>query len=174
VGEVGALALSEPELSRALVRAFGAPNGGLVSPADFAHPEALDWPAQRLEEDGSARLVAPWADSAKAAFVRGATVSAIDINGLFVSAAFECQPDALYVEELELSAPLLATPTMRGVPRVAPGTPLAAAAPIWIDYDAGGSAYELWSAAQATHPAQLNERALGIRRNNSARTVEAV
>ncbi len=32
VGEVGALAFSEPELSRALVRAFGAPNDGLVTP----------------------------------------------------------------------------------------------------------------------------------------------
>jgi gamma-glutamyltranspeptidase/glutathione hydrolase len=174
VGEVGALALSEPELSRAMVRAFGAPNGGLVTPADFAHPEALDLLAQRVEEPGCARLMAPWAESAKIPFVRGATVSAIDINGLFVAAAFECQPDALYVEELELSAPLLASPTLRGVPRVAPGTPLLAAAPIWIDYDAGGSAYELWSAAQATHPAQPNERALGIRRNNAARTVEAV
>jgi gamma-glutamyltranspeptidase/glutathione hydrolase len=174
VGEVGALALSEPELSRALVRAFGAPNGGLVTPADFAHPEALDLPAQRLEQGGTARLVAPWADSAKSPFVRGATVCAVDVKGLFVAAAFECQPDALYVEELELSAPLMASPTLRGVPRVAPGTPLAAAAPIWIDYDASGSAYELWGAAAATHPAQPNERALGIRRNNSARTVEGV
>ena len=151
----------------------GAPNGGLVTPADFAHPEGLDLPALRLE-GATPRLIAPWAESAKGAFVRGATVSAVDVKGLFVAAAFECQPDALYVEELELSAPLLATPTLRGVTRVAPGTPLPAAAPIWIDYDSSGSAYELWSAAAATHPAQLDERALGIRRNNTARTVEAV
>ena len=174
VGEVGALALSEPELSRALVRAFGAPNGGLVTPADFTHPEALDLPAQRLEQGGTARLVAPWADAAKNAFVRGGTVSAVDVKGLFVAAAFECQPEALYVEELELSAPMMAVPTLRGVPRVAPGTPLSAAAPIWIDYDPSGSAYELWSAAAAAHPAQPNERALGIRRDNSARTVQAI
>lgn len=174
VGEVGALALSEPELSRALVRAFGAPNGGAVTPADFARPEALDFAAERLEQSGHARLVTPWAQAATESFVRGTTVSAVDVNGLFVAAAFECQPEALYVEELELSAPLLAAPTMRGVPRVAPGTPLAAPAPIWIDYDASGSASELWAAPGAAHPAQAEQRALGIRRNNTARTVEGI
>lgn len=174
VGAVGALALSEPELSRALVRAFGAPHGGLVTPADFAHPEGLDLPAQRLERGAVARLVAPWAEAAKSPFARGTTVSAIDVKGLFVAAAFESQPEALYVEELELSAPLMAAPTLRGVPRVAPGTPLAAPAPVWIDYDASGSAYELWSAATATLPAQPQDRALGIRRDNGARTVQAV
>jgi gamma-glutamyltranspeptidase/glutathione hydrolase len=174
VGEVGALALSEPELSRALVRAFGTPNGGLVTPADFARPEALDAPALRVEQDGKARLVAPWAEAATGPFVRGTTVSAVDVNGLFVAAAFDCQPEAAYVEELELSAPLLAAPTLRGVPRVAPGTPLGAPAPIWIDYDAAGSASELWIAPTATRPADGESRALGIRRNNVARTVQAL
>jgi hypothetical protein len=174
VGEVGALALSEPELSRALVRAFGAPNGGLVTPGDFARPEALDAPALRLELDGKARLVAPWSDAAGAVFVRGTTVSAIDINGLFVAAAFDCQPEAAYVEELELSVPLLAAPTLRGVPRVAPGTPLASPAPLWIDYDAAGSASELWTAPTATRPADSESRALGIRRNNATRTVQGI
>jgi hypothetical protein len=169
VGEVGALAFSEPELSRALVRAFGAPNGGLVTPADFARPEGLDVPASRTD-----LLTAPWAGDAKGAFVRGATVSAIDVNGLFVAAAFECQPEALYVEELELSAPMLAAPTLRGVPRVAPGTPIPAAAPLWINYDAAGSAHELWTAPSAASVAQPDARRIGIRRNGATRTVEAL
>jgi gamma-glutamyltranspeptidase/glutathione hydrolase len=172
VGEVGALAFSEPELSRALVRAFGAPNGGLVTPADFAKPEGLHMPALRGDDGGM--LTAPWAAEAKSAFVRGATVSAIDVNGLFVAAAFECQPEALYVEELELSAPMLAAPTLRGVPRVAPGTPIAAPAPLWINYDAAGSAHELWTAPGAVSIAQPGSYRLGIRRNGATRTVEGL
>jgi hypothetical protein len=170
VGEVGALAFSEPEVSRVLVRAFGAPNGGLLTPADFARPEGLDVPAVRAEQ----RLCAPWADDASSAFARGTSVSAVDVNGMFVAVVFECQPEALYVDELELSAPLLAAPTLRGVPRVAPGTPIAAPAPLWINYDEHGSASELWIAPGAARVDQRETRQLGIRRNGAARTVEGV
>lgn len=170
VGEVGALAFSEPELSRAMVRAFGAPNGGSLTPADFSRPEQLDAQATRSE----ARLIAPWAAEATAPFLRGTTVSAIDVNGLFVAAAFECQPEALYVDELELSAPLLAVPTLRGVARTAPGTPLPAPAPIWIDYDDAGGALELWAAPGARDVAESGVRRLGIRRSASKRTVEGL
>jgi gamma-glutamyltranspeptidase/glutathione hydrolase len=170
VGEVGALAFSEPELSRALVRAFGAPNGGALTQADFARPEALDMPALRRE----ARLSAPWAAEAKLPFARGTVVTAVDVNGLFVAAAFDAQPEAAYVEELELSAPLLATPTMRGVTRAAPATPIAAPAPLWIDYDAAGSAYELWAAPAALSIDEAGPARLGIRRDGAKRTVEAI
>ena len=173
VGAVGALAFSEPELSRAMVRAFGAPNGGLVTLSDFARPEGLDVPAQRSEGDAPL-LTAPWAAQATAPFIRGATVSAVDINGMFVPAAFECQPEALYVEELELSAPMLAAPTLRGVPRVAPGHTIVAPAPLWITYDEFGSPHELWAAPGATGVAEAGSRRLGIRRNGTARTVEGL
>jgi gamma-glutamyltranspeptidase/glutathione hydrolase len=174
VGEVGALAFSEPEVSRALVRQFGAPNGGLLTPADFARPEGLDKPALRREHAGTARLSAPWADEAAAPFARGTTVSAVDVNGLFVAAAFECQPEAIYVEELELSAPMLATPTRRGVPRATPTAPIAAPAPLWIDYDALGSAYELWTAPSSQLIDEPGARRLGIRRDGVKRTVDVV
>jgi hypothetical protein len=170
VGEVGALAFSEPELARALVRAFGAPQGGLLTPADFTRPDQLDGPALRSAD----RLVVPWASEAKAPFLRGTTVSAIDVNGLFVAAAFECQPEALYVEELELSAPMLAVPTLRGVPRTAPGTPIAAPAPLWIEYDDAGGATELWAAPGAQGVAEPGARRLGIRRHAAKRTVEGL
>jgi hypothetical protein len=170
IGEVGALAFSEPELSRALVRAFGAPHGGLLTPADFTRPEGLDVPALRRDE----LLAVPWSTEATSAFVRGVTVSAVDVGGMFVSAAFECQPEALYVEELELSAPLLAVPTLRGVPRLAPGAAIPAAAPLWISYDALGSAHELWTAPSARSIQEPQARRLGIRRHSPTRTVEAV
>jgi hypothetical protein len=174
VGAVGALAFSEPELSRALVRGFGAPNGGLVTPADFARPEGLDVPAARSGQAAVPLLAAPWAAQALTAFVRGVTVSAIDVNGLFMAAAFDCQPEGLYVEELELSAPLLAVPTLRGVPRVTPGSAIAAAAPIWISYDTAGSPHELWAAPTAKSVAESGVRRIGIRRHSATRTVEAL
>jgi hypothetical protein len=170
IGEVGALAFSEPELSRALVRAFGAPNGGLLTPADFSRPEGLDLPAVRAGE----RLTAPWASAATSAFVHGATVSAIDVSGMFVAAAFERMPEALHVDELELSAPLLAVPTLRGVPRLAPGSAIPAAAPLWIDYDEAGSPLGLWAAPSAQHVCEPGTQRLGIRRQSATRTVEAV
>lgn len=174
VGEVGALAFSEPELSRALVRAFGAPNGGLVTPGDFAKPSGLDVAALRGDVGGGPALTAPWAADGAPPFARGVCVSAIDVNGMFVAAAFECQPEALYVEELELSAPLVAQPTLRGVPRLAPGAALPAPAPIWISYDAMGSANALWTAPAASAVAQAQTRRIGIRRNGATRTVEAI
>jgi gamma-glutamyltranspeptidase/glutathione hydrolase len=170
VGEVGALAFSEPELSRALVRAFGAPNGGALTQADVARPEGLDVPALRRD----ARLSAPWASETPAPFVRGTVVTAVDVNGVFVAAAFDAQPEAAYVEELELSAPLLATPTMRGVTRAAPGSPIAAPAPLWIDYDASGSAYEIWASPTANRVDESGPSRLGIRRDGAKRTVQAV
>ncbi len=174
VGEVGALAFSEPELSRALVRAFGAPNGGLVTPADFAKPEGLDVGAARVEQGGARQLVVPWADEAKAPFTRGVCVSAVDVNGLFAAVAFESQPEALYVEELELSAPMVAQPTLRGVPRLAPGTPLPAPAPMWITYDTASSAHEVWVSPGSVVAGSSGARRMGIRRSATARTVEAL
>lgn len=170
VGEVGALAFSEPELSRALVRAFGAPNGGLLTPSDFSAPESLDFAAERQP----GLLVAPWAVDAQSAFARGVAVSAIDVSGMFVAAAFECQPEGLYVDELELSAPLLAVPTLRGVPRLAPGSSIPAAAPLWISSDGAGAAYELWTAPTAQQVLEPGVRRLGIRRYAGTRTVEAL
>ncbi len=174
VGEVGALALAEPELSRALVRVFGAPNGGLVTPTDFARPTALDLPATRLARGDSELLVAPWAGQARAGFERGASVCAVDVNGLFVAAAFECHGQGLFVDELELSAPLLAEPTWRGVPRLSPGAPLRSPAPLWIQCDGAGAAHEIWAAPNATPPGAGAAERVGTRRNSNDRTVEAI
>ena len=173
VGEVGALALAEPELSLALVRAFGPPSGGLLTPADFAPPSGLDVAAVQLEGAQQTRLGVPWALQAKRAFARGVCVCAVDVNGLFAAAAFEAEPESAYVEELELSAPLLAAPTLRGVPRVTPGTALPSPAPLWLTRDASGTV-ELWCAPSAMLPAEPGARCLGIRRSAGARTVDAV
>ncbi len=174
VGEVGALALSEPELSMALVRAFGPPSGGLMTPADFAPPTGLDLAAETLEVAGQTLRAAPWAAKAEQPFTRGVAVAAVDVNGLFAALTFDAQGEGAYVEELELSAALVAAPILRGVPRIAPGTPLQAAAPIWINHDSSGAALELWCAPSARLPLEAESPRFGVRRNNAARTVEAI
>jgi len=162
IGEVGALAFSEPEFSRALVRAFGAPNGGLLTPADFARPENVDVSAARAQLDATTVLVAPWADAAETPFVRGAGVVAVDVKGVFCAAVFDCQPEAAPIAELELSAPLVAAPTLRGVPRVSPGLPVNAPAPL-----------EVWCSPSAAKPCGT-ERRFGIRRSSATRRVEGL
>jgi hypothetical protein len=171
VGEVGVLALSEPELSLALVRAFGAPSGGAITPSDFAAPAGLDVAAQRVERDGAPLLTAPWAETAPGSLLRGVAVCAVDVNGLFAAAVFEAEPVGAPVEELELVAPLVAAPTLRGVPRVAPGTPLPSAAPIAIELDSSGAPSAVWCTPAGALP---GARGFGIRRHGAARTVEAV
>jgi gamma-glutamyltranspeptidase/glutathione hydrolase len=171
VGEVGVLAFSEPELSLALVRAFGAPTGGALTPSDFAAPQGLDVAAQRVERDGVRLLTAPWADAAPGGLLRGVAVCAVDVNGSFAAVVFETEPAGAAVEELELVAPLVAEPTLRGVPRVAPGTPLPGPAPIAIELDSSGAPAVVWCAPASAQPAA---RGFGVRRNGAARTVEAV
>ena len=171
VGEVGALALSEPELSLALVRAFGAPHGGAITPSDFAVPAGLDIAAQRLERERTLLLVAPWAATASSSLQRGVAVCAVDVSGLFAAAVLEAEPAGIPVEELELVAPLVASPTLRGVPRVAPGTPLPSAAPIAIELDASGAPAAVWCTPMNAQP---GAHGFGIRRQSTTRTVEAV
>jgi len=65
-------------------------------------------------------------------------------------------------------------PTLRGVPRLAPGAAIPAAAPLWISYDAAGSAHELWTAPTARSMQEPATRRVGIRRHSPTRTVEAV
>jgi len=174
VGEVGALAFAEPEFARALVRAFGTPTGGLLTPADFTRPSGLDVPGRHVELGGSPALTAPWSAEDAPAFRRGVSISAVDVGGMFVAAVFEAEPEALNVAELELAAPLLAEPTRRGVPRVTPGTALPAPAPIWISYDAGGGPEIVWTAPSAPVVGAPASRRSGIRRSASLRTVEGL
>jgi hypothetical protein len=172
VGEVGALAFKESDVAMALVRAFGTPNGGLVTPGDFTPPSGLDLAAVPMPDAPRPALMVPWAQEARSAFTRGVGVCAIDVNGLLAAVVFETRPDGANVEELELSAPLVASPTLRGVPRLAPGTALPASAPIWITRDAALS--EVWCAPDAALPGESQARRFGVRRGASSRTVEAV
>jgi gamma-glutamyltranspeptidase/glutathione hydrolase len=173
VAEVGALAFAEPGVSLALVRAFGAPSGGLVTPADFSAPAVLDTAAARVERGDKTLLMAPWATQAEQVLGSGVAVCAVDVNGSFAALVIDTAPESALVEELELTAPLLAAPTLRGVARVAPGTALPTAAPIWIEHEANGSVVCVWCAPSALAPALADAPSFGIRRATASRTVEA-
>jgi gamma-glutamyltranspeptidase/glutathione hydrolase len=173
VAEVGALAFTEPELARALVREFGAPRGGSLTLSDFSRRHELDQPAAR-SGDAGARLLAPWAEQAERPLSVAAAVCAVDVHGVFAGAVFSLASSGPLVDSLELAMPLDAEPTWRGVARVRPGTPLSAAAPVWIALDASGAALEIWCAPGATRPATSEVPRFGIRRVLGGREVEPI
>jgi gamma-glutamyltranspeptidase/glutathione hydrolase len=57
-------------------------------------------------------------------------IAAVDARGTLAIACYEAPEDGLEVRALELLAPFGAIPVMRGEPRVRPGTPCPAAAPL--------------------------------------------
>jgi hypothetical protein len=99
---------------------------------------------------------------------------AVDVSGSLAALSFEAEPEAAELDELQLSVPLLAVPTLRGVARVAPGTPLPSPAPLWLELDAAGGASSVWCSPSAALAAQVGASGFGVRRSNSTRTVEAV
>lgn len=140
IRSVGAAALHEPAFTRPLLKLASPVTGGQITPGDFAHAGEIDHPVIERGMADAVLLEAPWAEAATAesadALGEGAAVCAVDVHGLFAALAHRRVSAGLYVEELELVCPLAAVPTLRGVPRVAPGTRLPAPAPIGVVCDA--------------------------------------
>lgn len=135
--QVGASALLESAYRRPLLRVASSSEGGLVTPGDLDPPRDIDGPAQ--ETSGEQRwIVTPWAegtDSHGTSVGRGAVILAVDIHGALAALAYRVAESGLYIEELELVAPLAAVPVRRGVPRLAPGKRLAAPAALALRTD---------------------------------------
>jgi gamma-glutamyltranspeptidase/glutathione hydrolase len=176
----GAAAFGEQSFVRALLRAAGPSQGGLLSPADFHPPSEIDREAV-TRGHGSGKLIeAPWAaDPAGAETAHlgaGGAVCAIDVRGVFAAVAFRRFIDGFPIEELELDAPLLGVPVLRGVARVAPGTRLPAPAPVAIRTDTGGVPIEVIASPAAARltGADLEKPALCLRRSAKTQEVEIV
>lgn len=118
---VGAAALLEPAYRRPLLRVGSPSEGGLVTPRDLEPDElvAEALSARRLGDDEW--LLGP---ERQGEGRRAAGVLAVDAHGAFAAVAYRPIERGVPVEELELVAPALASPVLRGVPRVAPGTRL--------------------------------------------------
>jgi gamma-glutamyltranspeptidase/glutathione hydrolase len=170
VSSLGAGFLADGLVRGPLLGELGPAQGGLVSLGDLAPPREIDRPA--VDVDGL--WLAPWAVSDIAS---GATPSegepaeersvasaaqaaenhvlcAVDVHGRFVGLAFQRWRDGLQLPDLELLLPRLAVPVRRGVPRVDPGAPLPAPAPLGIRRDASGQAVELVASPSSLHLAE--------------------
>lgn len=145
---VGAAAMTEPPVVRAVLHVAGASEGGLVTPSDLKPARELDHPASSRVVDGGALVEVPWAETGASArdleaLGAGGVILAVDVRGVFAALAFRRVTDGLSIDELDQEAPLAAVPVERGVARVAPGTPLECPAPIAVRLDGSGKAVEV-------------------------------
>jgi gamma-glutamyltranspeptidase/glutathione hydrolase len=158
VRAVGAGVVSESVFTRPLLHVAGESNGGVLTPTDLRSITGVDAAAVTYDAAESRWIVAPWAladdapETVPEAYGIGQGICAIDVKGLFAVLSYRRVMSGIAVDELEAEAPPLAVPVLRGVTRVAPGSPLAAPAPIAIRVDANGAPVEVVSASSAARP----------------------
>lgn len=127
-GRRGATALRSGEPLRHLVSAAGAPAGGLLTETDLVEARPGDDPAV-FQAHGALAIAAPWWPSPPAGR-RAQVVVAADLHGGVAALAYVPDDEGVLVPELEVRLPRDAEPVRRSVPRVSPGTPCPATAPI--------------------------------------------
>lgn len=178
VAQVGASALSEAAYRRGLLRVASASEGGLLTVRDLEPPEGVDVPAAEQLSGSGGWILAPWAAEnlpRPDLLGQGAAVAAVDVHGMLAAALYRIPGEGIWIEELQLLAPLLATPVHRGVPRVTPGTCLGAPAPAAIRWEEGHGPLELAvepESARLDVSAPANGR-WTLRRNPATRWVES-
>jgi gamma-glutamyltranspeptidase/glutathione hydrolase len=131
IGATGAAALQRREVARALLDVGGAIAGGTLTEEDLS--ETLPAETEALAIEVGAATVAlrpPWPVGVDARPAE--VIVACDGRGLLAALAYAPSDEGVAVPELELTLCLDAIPVRRGIPRVIPGTPLPAAAPIAI------------------------------------------
>ena len=141
----GPAALADSQLSDELTACAGRLAGGLLSVRDLdeLRPELVT--AASTRTTGTRELVTvPWGGAglreAGGATLPGPNVRvvvAVDRNGLVAVACYEVPHEGLTLEAFDLVAPFTAAPVLRGEPRVKPGEPRPAPAPIALGQSAG-------------------------------------
>jgi gamma-glutamyltranspeptidase/glutathione hydrolase len=133
----GASAMSAPQIADALIESAGRVAGGLLTRDDLEKVRPSLMACDRKTIGAIDVAACPW--GARALFDAdadpvdgGATeiVAAGDVHGLTAIACFDAPEEGTSVEALGLKAPWRAAPVRRGLTRVRPGEPRAAAAPI--------------------------------------------
>lgn len=140
IAQRGPSAIAAETFAGELVAVCGRLAGGLLTRDDLDAVLPAIVAARELPLQGPARRAAfvPWREAAMAgkrgepslAGGRVHVVAAIDHRGLVAAACYEAREDGIAVEPLGLVAPFMASPVLRGQPRVRPGTPAVAAAPL--------------------------------------------
>jgi gamma-glutamyltranspeptidase/glutathione hydrolase len=157
VRAVGAGAVSEAAFTRPLLHVAGESAGGVLTSTDLRSITDVDAAAVTHENGEGRWVVAPWAfddgpDRVPESLGIGLAICAIDVRGLFAALSYRRVMSGITVEELEVEAPPLAIPVLRGVTRVSPGSPLPAPAPVAIRLDANGTPVEVVAASGAARP----------------------
>jgi hypothetical protein len=180
VRAVGAGAVSESSFVRPMLHVGGESAGGVLTATDFRSVSDVDAAASVAEFDGARWAVAPWAPEVPEAVAEeqgsGHAIVAVDVRGLFAALCYRRVRNGITVEELELDAPPLAVPVLRGVTRVAPGMPLASPAPVAVRLDASGLPLEVAAAPAAARPTgeALSQARLRIRWDATTRRAEVI
>jgi hypothetical protein len=160
----GAPALVEDGVAGELTAAAGRAARGLLTPDDLAASRPLVVGCDERVLGASGALTVPWrgvlAEDASSTHV----VAAIDGRGLASVACYEVRSEGVAVPALGLVAPGYAAPVLRGEPRVSPGEPRPAAAPIVLRARGGIVDLALGVAVGSDAGASLDAilRALGV------------
>lgn len=146
IGAVGAAAIRDPRIARALLGVAGRVQGGLLSEEDLiqlrpvsAAPFSIDLGDQ--DDDAAKRLerwvlLTPW-PAPETQYRVAEVLAAGDSRGVLAVLAYAPDEDGVDVPDLELCAPRDAVVVRRGVPRVSPGAPIGCPAPIAIAMEKG-------------------------------------
>jgi hypothetical protein len=129
--------LTEGAIGAELLAVAGRAAGGLLTEDDLSSAR----PGLRRCDDESVdshdMWTPPWRPEAALDASRTHIVAAVDARGLMAVACYEVHEEGLAVPALGMIAPRFAEPVMRGRPRIAPGEPRPAAAPIGLRWHHG-------------------------------------
>jgi gamma-glutamyltranspeptidase/glutathione hydrolase len=150
IAQRGPSALLEEAIAGELVNSCGRIAGGLLSRDDIDGVLPVIVPAEENLLEARRVAFVPWRDTARAdggvAAKSGAhvhIVAASDHRGLVAVAAYERRDDGVPIAALALVAPFMASPVLRGQPRVAPGVPAPSVAPIALVRSSDEATFEL-------------------------------
>lgn len=128
VASLGASALRDARVARALLAAAAPAEGGMLGEADldavrpgFEAPRAVGRPGAASPSDAQT-LVLPWPDAAPSRAFE--VVAAADARGVFALLAFAPDDDGVACAAGEILLSRDATPVRRGVTRLRPGEPV--------------------------------------------------
>jgi hypothetical protein len=163
IAERGPAALAEASLADELTALAGRLAGGLLSAQDLDELRPVLTRASVHEgADGREVVTVPWGASAirltQAPSLFGTDVRVVvaaDRNGLLAVGCYEVPKAGLPLDVFDLVAPFHAAPVLRGEPRVKPGEPRGAAAPIALGQLAGTIDLATGIGASAESEAQL-------------------
>ena len=132
-GRNGSMTLASGHVARALLRAAGQANGGLLTEADLASARPADAPLA-FDTINSGELALPLSSEPAASTPprEAEVLVAADPRGIVSAIAFSPDDEGLLVPELQLRLPRDAEPVQRGVARVTPRAPRPAPCPIAV------------------------------------------